>query len=84
MDSDDFLLFYKKIFYPHFPYQWHITHNTACYSIRPENVDEHSFSGILHFFFWTSPKDADYLSYGEQLSHFVVILFLHVCLPSAL
>lgn len=34
--------------------QYHTIHNSACSSIRPENVDEHSSSGIPHFFFWTN------------------------------
>lgn len=66
MDSDDFLLFYKQIFYPNFPFQCPTTHNTACYSIRPENVDEHSCSDIHHFFFYTSLKDIDYISLMES------------------
>lgn len=74
MDCGDFLLFYKKIFYSNFPCRFHTTYNTACYFIRAENVDEHSCSGIHHFFFWTSHKAIDYVSLLES-NYLILWLF---------
>lgn len=76
MDSDGFLLFYKKIFYPNFPFQCPTIHNPACSSVRPDNVDEHSCSDIHHFFFCTSLKDINYISLME--SNYLILWQFHL------
>lgn len=67
MDADHcFFVFYQKLFYPNFSCQCHTTHYPAWFSPRPDNAYEHSYSGIYHFFFWSSLKIIDYISFLDS------------------